>query len=114
LNALQTGNTIPDLKHFISELNSIQQNATALQTGAYQQLHVAPQQLVFSRTYQNEYYVIAVNNAAEQQTLSLSLPEYPEAVFTDLLNSNERIKGVGNVLNINLHPFWGRILKKIA
>lgn len=62
----------PELEGWIARLAAIHHETPALQTGAYEEVHVASEQLAFLRRGEDQVALIAVNSA--QQPVSLNMP----------------------------------------
>jgi glycosidase len=99
----------PDLPAAIARLARIRQQSPALQRGDYTQLHVAHQQLAFTRQVQGERVVVAVNAAETTVSLNLTLPEGCGTALVDLLNPGERFDILNGQCTVSLPACWGRI-----
>lgn len=60
------------MEGWIARLAAIHHETPALQTGAYEEVHVASEQLAFLRRGEDQVALIAVNSA--QQPVSLNMP----------------------------------------
>ena len=100
----QTG-AHPDLYRVVQNFISLRRASPALRYGDYRELLVTSEQFVFTRNWQDETVLVAVNASAEPVTLDL--PDLGSA-WTDLLNPGETVSGG----RLELPPNWGRILRR--
>jgi hypothetical protein len=70
---------------------------------------VASEQLAFTRSYEAETVLVALNIAPEDVTLEL-----PAAgVWEDILNPGEQFTAAEGQLVLPLSPTWGRVLRRV-
>jgi len=93
----------PELATAIGRLARLRQASVALRHGAYRELKVAAQQLVFAREGAEETVVVAINGANEP--VKVQLPSLPGGALTDVLNGGERFERPSE---ITLPACWGR------
>ena len=77
--------------------------------GAFNQLHVSHEQLVFSRQAEGETVIVAVNGA--DKPAQVHVPCGRGERLVDLLDPGEEIKVEGEEAVLDLHPCWARILR---
>ncbi len=95
----------PDLFPVVQELIKLRRELPALGCGDYYEQHAASEQLVFTRTWEDETVLVAVNASCE--TVALELPVLAGSTWTDLLNPGET-----SGTRLELPPTWGRIMSK--
>ncbi|HEV2148577.1 MAG TPA: alpha-amylase family glycosyl hydrolase [Longimicrobiaceae bacterium] len=101
----------PDLARAIARFARIRRESPALRRGSYRQLHVAHEQLAFTREKDGETVVVAVNSAAEPAALEVAAPVPDGTTLTDLLEPSERFTARAGRLRIEaVPPRWARIL----
>ncbi len=100
----------PDLPAALSRFATVRQGSRALQSGDYQQLLVAAQQLVFLRTAGDERVVVALNAAGEKIEVEVNLP-FGCRELVDMLNPGERGAVSGGRCTLFLPQTWARILR---
>lgn len=91
----------------ICKLAFIRNALKSLRLGNYQQLFVSAEQLVFSRSFEEEQTIVLLNSSNKISTINLQ--NNLNGTYWDLLNE-ETIQVRGTV---TMHPNWGRILKKL-
>ena len=94
----------PDLYPVIRALIKLRREVSALGCGDYQEQRVTSEQFAFTRTWQGETVLVAVN--AGREPVNLELPKLT-GTWTDLLGSGETFTG-----GLELPPNWGRVLYK--
>ena len=94
----------PDLYPVIQTLIELRHTLPALRCGDYRELLVTSEQFVFTRSWQNETVLVAVN--ASSEAAKLELPGLSSS-WTDRLNPGETFSGG----RLELPPNWGRILR---
>lgn len=99
----------PDLVQAIQRLVVLRRQLPALVDGDYQEVLVEHQQLVFTRQYEGQTVVVALNSAAEPIDLTVSLP-WENGILRDQLNEPEQFGIESGQAVISLPPAWGRIL----
>ncbi len=95
----------PHLYGVVQRLIKLRHTLPALRCGDYREQLVTSEQFVFSRSWQNEAVLVAVNASREAVTLELPVAGN---TWTDLLNPGETVSGGG----LELSPTWGRILRR--
>lgn len=76
----------PELEPWIARLAAIHHETPALQTGGYEEIHVAGSQLAFLRRSEEQLAVIIVNAAHEAAPLRLGVAVAGGTVLTDALD----------------------------
>lgn len=103
----------PDLLAAISQLAKIRKSSSALQAGNYTELHVAHEQLAFSRATDNELVIVALNASKQSVTLDIQINDREGMLFQDMLARDQMFRvSNGNIHFETLPPGWGRILKQ--
>jgi len=103
----------PDLVNVISRLAAIRTGSPALQKGNYKSLHVAHQQLAFSRQLGDDCIVVVLNSSETPASLELMLPHAENGILVDLLNRDNFFPvAVGGRCSVTISPSWGRILMR--
>lgn len=97
----------PDLFPVIQRFIRLRQDSPVLRLGDYREVHVAAEQLAFTRSYENETVLVAINIGAEGVTLELPLA----GTWEDELNGGEHFVAAGGSLRLPLGPTWGRVLR---
>lgn len=101
----------PELAGIIARLAETRMSLPALRYGDYSQLHVAHEQLAFSRTIERESVIVMLNASGSPARLELPVDKNVTAAV-DVLNQDERIPVQnGRLIIESLNPYWGRILK---
>ncbi len=80
----------------------------ALRSGAYTQLHVAPEQFGFRRGNGPGAVVMVVNASDAEAQVTLGIPETTRA--RDLLNAGASVAVSAGQCRVAVPPRWGRIL----
>lgn len=81
----------PDLPQAIARLARLRHASPALRYGDYRQLHVASEQLAFSRSVSGKTVVVALNASGESVAFDLPLPGRSGGALVDLLNPGDFI-----------------------
>ncbi len=111
LAALRRRSPHPHLPETIARLARIRRATPALRHGDYRPLHVAHQQLAFSRRAGEQQVLVLLNAAAQPAAFDLALPGLQNGAALDLLNPGERFPFAGGRLRLEtVWPHWGRIL----
>ena len=100
----------PHLPVTIQKLSRIRKASAALQEGDYQQLLVAPEQLVFARQTAGQTVIVQINAAAEPARFDIGVPFPGSAQLVDLLNEGETTSVTDGRLINTVAPQWARIL----
>ncbi len=100
----------PHLPVTIQKLSRIRKASAALQEGDYQQLLVAPEQLVFARQTAGQTVIVQINAAAEPARFDIGVPFPGSAQLVDLLNEGETTSLTDGRLINTVAPQWARIL----
>jgi hypothetical protein len=87
----------------------VRQASPALQSGSYQPLLVAPQQMAFLRESGPERVVVALNARNRPAEIELKLPA--GGTLVDLLNPPDRFPAPAGRCVLPLPPTWARILR---
>jgi glycosidase len=104
-----------DLAEAISRLSGLRSAMPALRRGAYQPLHVAGEQLVFSREAGGQSVVVALNAAASAVSMDVPVPGRSAGRLVDRLNPGESFEvRDGKARGVMLHPTWGRVLEYVG
>lgn len=98
----------PELASAIQQFAALRHSLPALQVGDYRQLHVAHEQLVFSRTTGDQTVIVAAN--ASSQTVPIHLHDLPGTVLEDRLNSPDCFSVENAQATIPLYPNWMRVI----
>ena len=111
LDEMQRTTAHPHLAGDLSRLAGLRSSLPALRHGDYIQLHVASQQLAFSRATPEEMVVVMLNAANSPVPLEVTVPtEFNLAV--DVLNQGERLSIQNGRLRAEIVPAgWGRVLR---
>jgi cyclomaltodextrinase len=99
----------PDLMGVIQKLAYVRQSLPALVSGNYGELLVDHQQLAFSRQFEGQTVVVALNSSSETVNISLSM-DAENGNLRDLLDPGTSFSIVDRKAEIALPPTWGRIL----
>jgi glycosidase len=99
----------PELPPLIRSLAALRREHAALRTGAYRQLHVAPEQLAFARENGAERVIVMVNAAATPAEITMR-SDGLEGAWRDRLVSNDEFHADGSALRVRLEPNSGRVL----
>ena len=100
----------PALPETVSQLAQIRANLPALQSGQYRQVLVKHQQMAFSRKLDGQEVLVVFNAEELPVKLSLPLEVSSGSTWVDALNGTEHFLAQNNCLNLEVPPFWGRIL----
>ena len=101
----------PDLEDAIIAFSHVRHLLPALRYGCYKELHVNHQQFAFLRRYEDERVVVAVNAAAEAESLELNLPGVQTGTLVDMLNPDERFDVHGGHALVPVPSRWGRVMR---
>lgn len=105
----------PDLMGAIRRFASVRASVPALRHGGYEQLHVAPRQLAFTRTHEQGPAIVAVNAADEPISLDLPVPLADGTRLTDALDpAFSATVADGRTSLDHVPPTWLRILVPAA
>ncbi len=99
----------PDLYPVVQRLVKLRHELPALRYGDYREQGVASEQLVFSRSWEGETVLVAVNASGEP--ITVDVPGQGGS-WTDVLNPGETFAGEGG-LELPLPPNWGRVLRRV-
>ena len=99
----------PNLPGVIRRLADIRRKLPALSSGNYRELWVNHQQLAFSRQLDGQTVIVALNSSSEPAHISLSV-DLENGTIWDQLDPKSRYSVHNHKAEINLPPFWGRIL----
>jgi len=97
-----------EMEKTVRKLISIRKNSVSLQQGAYRELHVNSNQLVFAREFEGEVTICALNSSDDG--IMIELPEDLTGNYRDLLNTEDVSINRGNRM-LHLWPNWGAVLK---
>jgi hypothetical protein len=100
----------PYLPQDISRLIQLRKNSPALKYGDYRQIYVNHEQLVFSRSYNNETLFVAVNAAGQPVEVRIPVPDFPSRLL-DRLNNQEEFLVSNHECRVTLPPHWARVLQ---
>lgn len=92
----------------IQRLSALRAAYPALRTGQWKQLAVSADQLVFSRTTDQQCCVVIINGSQDNTTIACELPS--SGVWVDVLNDSSEFHSDGGSTSIPVDPVWGRIL----
>ena len=98
-----------DLAAAIQRLANVRRNLPALQSGDYHELLVNHQQLAFSRKFNGQTVIVALNSSTEIVNITLEL-DIQNGTLRDQLEPNTTYAVVNRKVEISLPPTWGRIL----
>ena len=99
----------PDLYPVVQRLVSLRHELPVLRYGDLQEQLVASEQLVFTRSWEGETVLVAVNASSEPVTVRV--PDL-SGIWSDLLNPGETFSGEGG-LELPLPATWGRVLRRV-
>jgi glycosidase len=99
-----------DLFRHFQKLIKIRNNNPALRLGDFRTVLTDDHRelIVFSRTYQNETVIVAINNGETAQTVKIETT----ATYRDLLNEDKPIQAKDGQISVDVPAKWGAILKK--
>ncbi|HEX2952511.1 MAG TPA: alpha-glucosidase C-terminal domain-containing protein [Bacillota bacterium] len=99
-----------DLFRHFQKLIKIRNNNPALRLGDFRTVLTDDHRelIVFSRTYQNETVIVAINNGETAQTVKIETT----AAYRDLLNEDKPIQAKDGQISVDVPAKWGAILKK--
>ncbi len=100
----------PWLAPHIALLAEIRAGSPALRHGAYAQLHVASEQLAFSRTADRDVAIVTVNAGERAVSLDLAVAIPDGTVLIDRLDPTVSATVQGGSLTVSLAPSSARIL----
>ncbi len=103
-----------DLLNYHKELIQLRNEYPALRRGDYQVLYAYHNVYIFSRTFEQETIIVAVNNGVKSQEIELNASRLNLNIEKILLGKNSFITGQqedNKTLVIKLHPRSGMILK---
>jgi cyclomaltodextrinase len=100
----------PRLEGDLAHLAALRQSLPALRYGDYTQLHVAAQQLAFTRATPEQTVVVLLNSAGTPAALTVTIPASLPSVV-DVLNGDERFSIQNGRLQVEIPAGWGRILR---
>ena len=98
-----------DLAAAIQRLANVHRNLPALQSGDYHELLVNHQQLAFSRQFNGQTVIVALNSSTEIVNITLEL-DIQNGILRDQLEPNTTYAVVNRKAEIAMPPTWGRIL----
>lgn len=99
-----------NLFNHIKNLSNIRVNSKALKLGDFEVIFTSNKQFVFSRSYENETYIIMLNMENKISEITLNNIK-KHGTYIDLLNNNEKIVIDQNNKKVSINSNWGRILK---
>lgn len=95
----------------ISRLARLRRESTALALGEYRELMVDHRLLAFSRSFETEEVVVAVNASTEE--VALELPVGGErSLWEDVLDGTGRHHAEGGTLRCTVLPRWATVLRR--
>ena len=94
------------------KLIQIRNQTPALRLGSYETLlaNDAEDVFVFARIWKKQTAIVALNNGAGTQTVSIPLPEKYPATFADAFGPGTPVKAIAGVLKLTLPPKGAAIL----
>lgn len=98
-----------DLENTIREYIHIKRNCKALTYGYYKELLVQNEQFIYSRIYDDDYAITALNLSDHEYEIEFTAPINTEKLF-DLTNNNKEFLVTSNRIKIVIPPFSGKIL----
>ena len=98
-----------DLENTIREYIHIRHNCKALTYGYYKELLVQNEQFIYSRIYNSDFAIIALNLSDHEYEIEFNTPIKTEKLF-DLTNNNKELLVSSNKIKLVLSPFSGKIL----
>ncbi len=99
----------PELPDVIRTLAEVRRKLPALLSGDYHELLIDHQQLAFSRHYERQTVIVALNSTSEMANITLSL-DVESGTLRDQLDQNVSFSISNYQVEIPLSPTWGRIL----
>jgi len=103
-----------ELEAAVRRLSGLRSQCAALRTGDYRQLEIAAEQLAFVRWTERETILVAVNGASAKATLAVKIREWEGSRWDDLLNPGEQFQVINGRMNLELHPCWARVLRRVG
>jgi len=98
----------PKLADAITRLAAVRHESAALRRGSYLQLHVAAEQLTFTRELDGETVVVMLNSSDRPVEVAVPAPHNRE--WQDTLNGGA-VQTAGGLLRAEVPAFWGRVLR---
>ncbi len=90
----------PELEGWIARLAGIRHGTAALQTGAYEEVHVASEQLAFLRRGEHQVALVVVNAAQQPVSLNMPIALANGMTLTDALDPAETFTVQNGMLNL--------------
>lgn len=102
-----------DMHYHYKKLIAIRNGNSALQTGETETIVSDDEKGIYGyvRKFENQQVLVILNNSEKQQ--SISFPVTNGDHFIDLLNDNVVLHTQEKVLQLELEPYWGRILRRM-
>jgi glycosidase len=110
INKLPASSPHPDLPAAIRRFSAIRAQLPALRSGDYRQLSVSHRQFAFSRHYEHQRVIVALNSDEQPQSVDLPLPSSIHSTWKDWLNPGEEFQSENGTLTFTIPACWGRIL----
>lgn len=101
------------LENAIKKYIYIKRNCKALTYGYYKEILVRNEQFVYSRIYNNDFAIIALNLGDYEYEIEFDIPISADKLF-DLTNNNNEVLINSNKVKIAIPPFSGIILSTVA
>lgn len=102
-----------DLFNHYKKLIHIRNNSLALQVGSFETLLADEDVFAFCRSHEGETIIVILNRGKTTQPVTLSLANYEESTFIDLLNDDHRYATANGTMMVNVAGLWGCILRSV-
>jgi cyclomaltodextrinase / maltogenic alpha-amylase / neopullulanase len=110
LSTMQAHTPRPELPDTLRQLFSIRQAHNALKLGNYQEQYIQNKQFAFSRQYENETILVAINIDEQPCQITVNTPVVAPC-WVDLLNPAQKFQGDNSSVSMDIPAFSGRILQ---
>ncbi len=97
----------------ISRLSRLRAGSPALRLGAYKELLVEHELLVYLRQREEDQVIVAVNSSREEVALQLPL-EQEGSLWEEQLNGSGRLQVEDGYLRCTVLPRWGNVLRRVG
>jgi glycosidase len=103
-----------DIYDTVKKLSDLRKNNTPVIDGDYKELMVSSEQFFFERKNNDGIIIAGINSAHTHKRVSVRTGnEGDNRSFVDILNNNEEYHEKNGIIELNMFPTWGVILKMI-
>ena len=110
LNHMQANTPRQDLPDLLRQLFFIRKAHNALKLGNYREQYIQSKQFAFSRQYEDETILVAINIDEHASHITVNAP-VQALHWIDLLNPQDKLQGENQRVSMEIPPFGARILQ---